>query len=682
MPQFKLGERVLLRAMLAVGAVLLLLIGLTCWQLLRTRTVLQNQPTLTELSQAPDRLRASLAMIRAGAQSGLAEFREQFQMIDQAVTAIIAGEAVEGRDRVRVLLAPDEKVRQELKSKWDTAAPALRVIALNNSPSTSELIAAGAELSNGVDHLRLYLTESARQTLDHQAENTAFLVFSVILLTLIGMFVLGWLIKRLRSELAAQQGVVEAQRSQAQSILGAMGDGLLLIDREHHIGEQYSPITEEIFGRKALAGLSFFELVQNLVTEKVSQTARDYMDLLFGERVNEKLVQDLNPMDVVEFHFDHGKGGFDIKFLEFGFKRVFIEGRLVHLLAVVSDITRRVKVEKELRAQQEKTQAQMDMLVELLHLDPDTLTGFLPRAREILHQVNAVLKEPARDAMAFRAKLDPILRLVHTLKGESGAVQLKSFESGCHELENVLSDMRARATLGGNDFLSFTIKLEELFTQLDAIRVLLGRLGQLKAAFEAQAQRRPVTGEQPAISENLPALLDSLAQQVAVRHGKRVRVSTQGLEDIEPKSLPALRDVMVQFVRNAMVHGIESPGVRAQKGKPEFGQLVIVYKSTDVGHELMFRDDGAGIDTQTLRNAAIKSGTRTREHLARMPDQEVLALVFEPSVTTARELSEDAGRGFGLDIVRHRVRDLDGQLRLASAVGKGTQFKVILKGTA
>jgi signal transduction histidine kinase len=682
MPAIKLSERLLLQAMLAMGALLLLLMGLTCWQLWQTRDALSRQPAIIELSQAPDRLRAALATMRVGVSGGREEFRTQFTRIEEAINAIALGQPVFATDGRALTLRAPETERAELVNQWRGVSEVLRAVASTTNPTEAQLIPAATAVENTVQGLREKLTAIGGSSLDRQAESAAFLVFGVILLTLIGMAVMAWLVHSLRRELKAQRTEVEVQKLQAQSILGAIGDGLLLLDREYKIGSQFSPITEDIFNRKGLAGMSFFELVDPLVTEKTKQTAADYMDLLFGERVNEKLVQDLNPLDVVEFHFDHGKGGFDTKFLAFNFKRVFVEGKLEHLLVVITDITRRIKVEKELRAQQEKTQAQMDMMVELLHLDPDTLGNFLPRAREFLQQVNNVLKEPARDASAFRAKLDPIFRLVHSLKGEAGMVQLKSFELGCHELEALLSEMRVRANLSGNDFLTFTIKLEELFTQLDAIRVLLGRLTQLKNAFEAQSQRRPLTQEQVAISDSLPALLDTLAQQVAVRHGKRVRLATQGLEDVPPAKLGAVRDVLVQFVRNAVVHGIESPGVRTQKGKPEVGQIVIVYKVGEQGPELLFRDDGAGIDAQHLRTAALKSGSRTREQLAKMSEQELLALVFEPSITTARELSEDAGRGFGLDIVRHRVRDLDGQLRLASAVGKGTQFKVLLKASA
>lgn len=674
--------------LIAIGGVLVLLCVVAASKLWQARTQLDAQPVVWQMLEAQERIGHAVIRLRDGAsgRSLLEGLRTDIQWLDSAIGGMVERREVVARDGSTMSIPLAGDAGRQVGDAWTATRDELLALVPVNNPGTDVLTRAAARLGTQRDSLRqglLSIADQLRQTGSGTVADLLWL-FLPTLLALLG--VIAFLLLRMRAAGQSLQSGLDQRRVEAESILSAVGDGLLLVDRQYQIGQQYSEATEAIFNRKELGGLNLFALIQGLVTEKTLATARDYLDLLFGERVNEKLVQDLNPLDVVEFHFDNGKGGFDSKFLGFRFKRVFIGASLSHLLVTVADVTRRIQMEKELREQQEKTQAQMDMLVELLHVDPDTLAAFLPRAQQMLLEINQLLKDPARDPTEYRGKLDQIFRLVHGLKGEAGAIELKSFQSGAHELEAMLGEMRNRPSLGGNDFLNFTIKLEELFTQIDAVRVLLGRLAQLRQAFEAQAaQRRPTPAATPATPRPtpsaLPDLLQSVADQVAERQGKRVRVTASGLDagQVPQRYEGFLREILIQLTRNAVVHGVEAPRVRIQRAKPEIGQIVVLLRRTDDGLELLFRDDGAGIDTGALKAAALRAGIRSREQLAKMTDNEAMSLIFEPSLSTSSKVDEDAGRGVGLDLVRHRVSELDGQLRLATATGKGTQFKVLLK---
>lgn len=680
----KLNLRAVVVSLLVLAGLCLLLALFCVWRLGAARTGLTAQPALQELAQAPELIGAQLAQLRTATVRGrlISELRQRSEWFEAAVVALESGApvaALGGASRLEV--APEAVAR--LRQAWTPAAAEIQNLLALNDPSADGIARVYSRFDGQLAPIRQELAALTAEHMDAVDSRLSTVMWTLLTGSILLLLAAAWLLRTLLRQIRAERDELDRRALQAESILGAIGDGLLLVDRAYTIGDQYSEVTESIFQKTQLGGMNLFGLIQGLVTEKTLGTAKDYLDLLFGERVNEKLVQDLNPLDVVEFHFDNGRGGFESKFLGFRFKRVFVGGELSHLLVTVADITRRVQIERELREQQEKTQAQMDMLVELLHVDPDTLSSFLPRAQQMLLDVNQILKEPVRDTGEYKAKLDQIFRLVHGLKGEAGVIELKSFQTGAHELEALLTEMRSRPNLGGNDFLTFTIKLEELFTQLDAVRVLLGRLAQLRQAFEAQA-RRPQTGQQPIVRSAQPNLLEVLevvVQQVAARQGKRVRVSAQGLEDaqIPSRYQATLREILVQLGRNAVVHGIEPPRVRINRAKPEIGQIVVVFKRTDDGYELLFRDDGAGIDTGALKAAALRAGVRTRQQLAAMSDNDAMALIFEPSLSTSTQIDEDSGRGVGLDLVRHRVSELDGQLRLATASGKGTQFKVLLK---
>ena len=178
------------------------------------------------------------------------------------------------------------------------------------------------------------------------------------------------------------------------------------------------------------------------------------MELLWGERVNEKLVKTINPLNEVEVHFDNPAGGFDTHFLEYDFNRVKSDGRLSHLLVTVNDVTKRVMLARELQESQEKAQAQLDMLMRILHVDPNSLTTFLTDAETSLKMVNAVLHILLfSEEAAFRTKIDSIYRQIHAVKGESSALGLKTVEQRAHSFEEALNEIKGRQNISGSDFL-------------------------------------------------------------------------------------------------------------------------------------------------------------------------------------------------------------------------------------
>src|SRR5437660_10119839 len=125
-------------------------------------------------------------------------------------------------------------------------------------------------------------------------------------------------------------------------------------------------------------------------------------------------------------------------------------------------------------------------------------------------------------------------------------------------------------------------------------------------------------------------------------------------------------------MRNAVNHAIETPEVRVQKDKPPAGQIKLsaAYEGNQV--VITVRDDGTGIDPEQVRNAAIAHGVISPHQVLSQSD--VIDLIFRPGFSTAEVLSEESGRGVGLDVVRDSVSRLRGSLEVESTPGQGTAF--------
>lgn len=495
-------------------------------------------------------------------------------------------------------------------------------------------------------------------------------------------------------------------RKETQDILRTVNEGLFLLDKDLKIGSERSMALNSIFRREEFSGITFDQLLRDIVPDKTLRTAMDYVALLWGERVNEKLVKTINPLNEVEVHFDNPAGGFDTHFLEFDFNRVKSAGSLSHLLVTVNDVTKRVMLSQELQESQEKAQAQLDLLLRILHIEPDNLTGFLTDADVSLKMVNSILKEPAREESAFRAKIDSIYRQVHGVKGEASALGLKTVEQRAHAFEEALNELKDKPSLSGSDFLPLVVKLDDLFSHLAQVREMLSRLMDLHQAIASRsaaggnvgadkvdqwlAGNPDSTQSTPALSMPGPAAgsalentLNDLATRVANSQSKQVSLRCVGLDQVPESYRRAVKDITIQLVRNAVVHGIEAPDERSSSNKSQAGALSVEFKPRDNdGYELIVQDDGRGLQLERIKEAALERGIITAEQARLLDPKQTMALIFRPGFSTAEQVTTDAGRGAGMDLVRILVAELGGRVGLASADGKFSKFKIWLPVSA
>ena len=163
------------------------------------------------------------------------------------------------------------------------------------------------------------------------------------------------------------------------------------------------------------------------------------------------------------------------------------------------------------------------------------------------------------------------------------------------------------------------------------------------------------------------------ARASALKEGKEVEFFIEGGEtEVDRKVIEEVEGPLLHLVRNAVNHGIERPDQREAKGKPRVGKITLAaaYEGNHVVIDV--RDDGAGIDPQRVRQTAIAKGWI--DGYANLSDHEALNLIFQPGVSTAETVTEEAGRGVGLDVVRDAAARLKGSVEVDSTVGVGSDF--------
>ena len=160
---------------------------------------------------------------------------------------------------------------------------------------------------------------------------------------------------------------------------------------------------------------------------------------------------------------------------------------------------------------------------------------------------------------------------------------------------------------------------------------------------------------------------------------KDVQLDLRGRDVALDKSLvEGLSDPLTHMVRNAVDHGLETPAERVRAGKKGQGTIRLEARHEAGQVVLELSDDGKGIDPAKIVKSALAKGLITPEKLAGLSEQEILALIFLPGLSTAEKVTDVSGRGVGMDVVKTNLDRLGGKLEIHSVIGQGTLFRIKL----
>ncbi len=165
--------------------------------------------------------------------------------------------------------------------------------------------------------------------------------------------------------------------------------------------------------------------------------------------------------------------------------------------------------------------------------------------------------------------------------------------------------------------------------------------------------------------------------------GKDVELVIRGGEmEIDRRILEEMKDPLIHLVRNCIDHGIERKEERQARGKVPRGVVTMTVAQKEGGKfEVLVSDDGAGIDIESVRAAALKAGMISHEEASKRAEQEVLSLIFQSGISTSPMITELSGRGLGLAIVLEKVEKLGGRIVVENHPGRGTAFRIVLPVT-
>ncbi|MFC1745125.1 chemotaxis protein CheW [Candidatus Riflebacteria bacterium] len=212
--------------------------------------------------------------------------------------------------------------------------------------------------------------------------------------------------------------------------------------------------------------------------------------------------------------------------------------------------------------------------------------------------------------------------------------------------------------------------LKELTEVLERVNMITGSLQ------EVVLKVRMVPIE--TVFDRFPRLVRDLSKKLS----KKINLVIEGKEtEMDRTVIDEIGDPMVHLIRNSIDHGIEDPEIRKNEGKDETGTIVLNAHHEGNNVVIEIKDDGKGINPEVVGRLAVERGMYSEEEIAAMPVSDIQKLVFMAGFSTADSVSDLSGRGVGMDAVKAKIEELNGQLLVDSRVGEGTTIRVKLPMT-
>ena len=334
--------------------------------------------------------------------------------------------------------------------------------------------------------------------------------------------------------------------------------------------------------------------------------------------------------------------------------------------------------------------------------DRPKVTEAAPLQQAAMLRVNAdtldhLINEAGEVAIA-RSRVEAELRLIrqtlHDLSESVGRMraQLREVEvQADSQMQSQLSvqEDNKKADYDPLEFDRYT-RLQELtrlmaesLNDIAAIQNALGKnVGDTDAALLAQTRTTREVQQQLMRMRAVPfstlnERLYRVVRQTARDVEKKAELEIEGAEvELDRSVLERISAPLEHMLRNALAHGVESPATRVKAGKPEAGRIVLTLRQEANEIALVLSDDGGGLDLERLHQKAIeKSIVSATQQLS---DAEKAQLIFASGLSTAEAVTELAGRGVGMDVVRNEIATIGGRIDISTARGQGTSFTVYL----
>ncbi|MCL2210143.1 MAG: ATP-binding protein [Treponema sp.] len=455
-----------------------------------------------------------------------------------------------------------------------------------------------------------------------------------------------------------------AERDEIAVMKDSMKIGLFFIDKNYTIQDHYSRYLEEMLSETDLAGKLITDVISDSVTGSELEAIKDYFNMVVERTLDLEMLEDINPLN--ELRYVNARTG-EFKVFQFAFATVERNRGEVFILVTVYDITTRVELQQRLAEEESRRQEEMQSVFEVIKVEPNVFNDFM---EDMEHEFGSIDKVLKNEEHTTHEALVKIYQSIHAVKSNAVILGLSIFGNKLHMLESKIKKLRERKeAVPFGEMLTLTMDIEKISQEKDGFKEIISKLQSY--------------GDGGGEKQTVKVLIDSLAKcasKASEDMEKQIRFISNDIdaEAVNKGPRRVIKEILMQLIRNSAVHGIETPEVRKEKGKPETGIIRLSIKLTEDKKYIQVKlsDDGRGLDYNKIAQKAI-AGNIIKKEEANNKDMLTKA-IFMPGFSTAETEGVHAGRGIGLNLVRDRIKEIRGTIKLHSENDKGIVFFVVI----
>lgn len=455
-------------------------------------------------------------------------------------------------------------------------------------------------------------------------------------------------------------------KKEMDDILENVKEGLFLINKNYMIESQYSAALEGILSKKNLAKTSFINYFSNKLNEKEVKSIKEYLDIMFDESLEESLINHLNPLSNTKLEFSYTQEDTITKYLTFEFGRIVQDGHIVKIIASVNDITEKLIMEQNLQLSRREAEQRTNRLQIILSIEPALLREFIVSTKDELSILNKIVKEKMSIDIE---KLNELYRSIHVIKGNASLLGFTFFSDYAHEIEDFIAEIHKEKNytkVSMYNLKCLVVGLNDLYHEL---KTLIERLRKFLEQFKIENDEESII-----LIRSLKRFINQISQEKDIQ----VKLKTSKFDNsvIPSKYRIIIKNIIIQLVRNSIYHGVENTEERLKNNKNKQATIELSCYETEDSICIKVRDDGRGLQVTQLREKAVASGIWNSAEVNNWDEQQVYHSIFTPGISTAKDVNMTAGRGVGMDVIKNKLDEINGIIKIRSKEGRYTLFTV------
>ncbi len=454
---------------------------------------------------------------------------------------------------------------------------------------------------------------------------------------------------------------------QSQVVFENVQQGIFLLDKQFKISRLYSKAMVSIFDTDKIAGENFSSFMRPLIIPRELEALEMFMRHLFNPDMDEEVVNQLNPVERVKIFTDKD-GVVSTKYIRVSFTRIERKGVIKNIMVTVSDETKSILLQQHLEEAETKKKQETEQVLSILKIDPSVMRGFLFNSKKTLGMISERYEK--NDGENYRELLDYTFETIHNLKGNAAVIGLELMSAKFHSIEDSIGQLKERS-VRGKDFLSILYEIDEADRMMVDMSEMLRKVANIYRRLPSEGQ----VVSNIMVINTLEKGVETISKEVKKTVGFKFLNETNVV--IPEEYINPFKDVMIQLIRNTVVHGIEEASVRKERGKTKKGHITIELDQEPSSGEYLihYYDDGEGLNLDKIKKKAVDRNLITEFQSEKLSREETEDLIFQRGFSTTDKADQNSGRGQGMNLIKTIIEEHHGSF----SVSGEKYFDMIIK---